>query len=148
MIPVIVAFIIWFFLEANKCSCKKQIKDCSRTEFYGFQYAHFFFFIFLGFMYPDQFWFWIILGALWELFEYWLSKNPKIVNQLGGCLSKEGDKGPLWMRKVYGNEQKYENFIDKQLGIKNSTEHKWHYSVGENLTNILGFLLGRYLKTI
>jgi len=31
------------------------------------------------------------------------------------------------------------------LGIKNSEEHTWHYSVGDNLTNVLGFLVGKNL---
>jgi len=83
---------------------------------------------------------------VWEIFEYWLSMNPQIIRKLGGCLSIHGDKGPIWMRRVYGNEPKHENFIDRMFGIQNSTEHTWHYSVGENLTNVIGFTIGKYLR--
>jgi hypothetical protein len=55
------------------------------------------------------------------------------------------EETPLWFRKVYGGQQKYENFIDKLFGIKNSSEHTWHYSIGENLTNVIGFTLGKII---
>jgi len=96
-------------------------------------------------MYPKQFWFWITLGIVWEIFEYWLSQRMDIVRQLGGCLSPSDEETPLWYRKVYGGQTKHENFIDQFFGIKNSSEHTWHYSIGENLTNVVGFLLGQMI---
>ena len=148
MYTVILLFILWFFRYANRCPCDGSSKSCYRTEFYGFQYGHLFFYTLLGALYPDKFWFWITLGIVWEIFEHWLSMNPKLIRKFGGCLSIHGDKGPIWMRRVYGNERKHENFIDRALGIQNSTEHTWHYSVGENLTNIIGFTIGKYLRTM
>jgi hypothetical protein len=100
----------------------------------------------LGAMYPKQFWFWITLGAVWEVFEYWLSMRPDIVHELGGCLTKSDEKTPLWFRRVYAGTPKHENFIDRLFGIKNSEVHTWHYSIGENLTNVVGFMIGTILK--
>ena len=147
MIGLSILFIIWFFNHGSVCSCKNSGHVCARTEFYGFQYSHLFFYMLAGLLYPDKMKFWLGMGVLWEVFEYWLSCNPKLVRKFGGCLTHyEGrDKGPLWFRKVYGGKPKYENFIDRMFGIKNSTEHTWHYSVGENLTNIIGFMIGQSL---
>ena len=144
---LVVLFIIWFFVYARICSCTDERFVCARTEFYGFQYGHLFFYTIAGMLYPDKFKTWIGLGFAWELFEYWLSSRPDIVKKLGGCLGRyEGrDEGPPWLRKVYGGKPKQENLIDRALGIKNSTEHTWHYSVGENVTNVVGFLIGKYL---
>jgi hypothetical protein len=144
---VILLFTTWFFLYANHCPCENPAEDCFRTEFYGFQYSHFILFTLLGALFPKQFWFWITLGVAWEVFEYWLSSNPQLVKRFGGCLTKSNEETPLWFRRVYAGKPKYENFIDRSLGIKNSQEHTWHYSVGDNLTNILGFLTGMYLKS-
>ena len=145
MFIVILLFTLWFFRHARLCPCDEKAKDCYRTEFYGFQYGHFFLYTLLGAMYPKQFWFWITLGIVWEIFEYWLSQRMDIVRELGGCLSPSNEETPLWYRKVYGGYQKYENFIDKLFGIKNSSKHTWHYSIGENLTNVIGFTLGKII---
>ena len=148
MIVIILLFIVWFFAYANKCSCKRKTEGCYRTEFYGFQYGHLLLYMLLGFLYPKQFWFWIILGIVWEIFEYWLSMRPDIVENLGGCLSTSNEKTPLWYRHVYAGTPKHENFIDRVFGIKNSETHTWHYSIGENLTNVLGFMIGKYLNGV
>ena len=143
-------FLIWFLHHGSSCSCTSEKGAwCYRTEFYGFQYGHLFFYTLLGFLYPKQFKFWITAGIVWEIFEYWLSCREDIVRAFGGCLTHhEGmDEGPLWMRKVYGGKPKYENWVDSLFGIKNSTVHTWHYSVGENLTNIIGFMLGCMLRS-
>jgi hypothetical protein len=147
MIPIILLFILWFFYYGKVCSCEKPNRICYRTEFYGFQYGHLMLSILVGFLYPKQLKLWMFLGVLWEIFEYWLSQRPDIICAHGGCLAhyKGKDEGPLWMRKVYGGKPKYENFIDRMFGIKNSTEHTWHYSVGENVTNLVGFLIGSAL---
>lgn len=148
MLGISVLFTLWFFLYAKKCPCTNTPDDCSRKEFYGFQYGHLFFFTVVGFLYPKQFKLWFSIGVLWELFEYWLSSNPELIRSFGGCLAshKDKDRGPLWFRKVYGGVPKHENIIDRFFGIKNSTEHTWHYSVGENLTNVIGFWIGAYLR--
>ena len=143
---VILLFTLWFFLYANHCTCDTPPDDCFRTEFYGFQYSHFAFFAVLGALFPKQLWFWITLGVAWEIFEYWLSSNPDVVRKLGGCLTKSNEETPLWFRRVYAGQIKHENFIDRTLGIQNSQEHTWHYSVGDILTNILGFMTGMYIN--
>ena len=74
--------------------------------------------------------------------------RPDIVENLGGCLSTSGEKTPLWYRHVYAGTPKHENAIDRVFGIKNSESHTWHYSIGENLTNVLGFMIGKYLNGV
>lgn len=144
---LVALFVVWFFVYARVCSCTDDRFVCARTEFYGFQYGHLFFYMLAGMLYPDKFNFWIGMGILWEIFEYWLSSRPDLVKKFGGCLGQRGknDEGPLWFRKVYAGTPKHENFIDRAFGIKNSTEHTWHYSIGENVTNVIGFLIGKYL---
>ena len=138
---IILLFATWFLLYANHCSCENTPDDCFRREFYGFQYSHFLFFALLGSLFPKQFWFWITLGVAWEFFEYWLSSK-----KFGGCLYESDEETPLWFRQVYGGKPKHENFIDRFFGIKNSQENTWHFSIGDNLINVLGFLTGMYLK--
>ena len=143
---VMLLFTLWFFKHGRDCPCETEHRrECYRTEFYGFQYGHLFLYILLGFLFPKDLWFWISLGIIWEIFEYWLSSRKDIIKCHGGCLThhKGKNEGPLWHRKVYGGKPKYENFIDQMFGIKNSPNHTWHYSVGENLTNIIGFYIGK-----
>ena len=109
-ILVILLFTVWFFLYADHCPCENTPDDCFRTEFYGFQYSHFLLFTLLGALFPRQFWFWITLGVAWEVFEYWLSSRPDLVQKLGGCLSKSDEETPLWFRRVYAGKSKHENF--------------------------------------
>jgi hypothetical protein len=102
----------------------------------------------LGTLFPNQMWFWITLGALWEIFEFWLSSRPNLVKKFGGCLYRSDEETPLWFRRVYAGTPKHENFIDRAFGIKNSQEHTWHYSIGENLINVVGFMIGKRLSTL
>lgn len=146
MILISILFLVWFLAYAQSCPCDTPTKTCYRTEFYGFQYGHLFFFTLLGILYPNKFRFWMLIGALWELFEYWLSSRPDIIQKFGGCLSSSKEETPLWLRRVYADRLKYENFIDTYFGIHNSQKHTWHYSIGENFTNALGFMIGMYLK--
>ena len=141
MIPLL--FALWFIRYGRRCPCDAPTTTCYRTEMYGFQYGHFFFYMLLGALYPKQFWFWISIGVAWEVFEYWLSSRPDVVERIGGCLSPKQEDTPLWYRKVYAGEPKHENVVDRALGIRNSQVHTWHYSVGENLTNVVGFLIGK-----
>ena len=143
---VIFLFTLWFFVHGMNCPCDKDVKRCYRTEFYGFQYGHFILYVILGAIFPRDFLLWICIGVLWEIFEYWLSSRPDVVRKHGGCLSSYDKHTPLWFKKVHSGELKYENFIDKFFGIQNSSEHTWHFSIGENLTNVVGFLVGKWLS--
>jgi hypothetical protein len=144
---IIPLFILWVFIHGMACPRNNKNPCCVRTEFYGFSYSHLLFFILLGYLYPNDMVKYLTLAFLFELVEYWLTKNPNIVEKLGGYLSTaKHQESPLWFRKVYGNEKKYENFIDRSLGIESPTDHTWHFSLGENVTNVLGFLIGQYIS--
>lgn len=144
---IIPLFIIWFFTLGRMCPRNNKNAYCVRNEFYGFSYSHFVSFIALGYLYPNDMIKYLTLMFIFELFEYWLTKNPNVVKNIGGYLSTaEHKESPLWFRKVYGNETKYENFIDKSLGIESPIDHMWHFSLGENVTNVIGFLIGQYIN--
>lgn len=141
-------FVVWFFAYGRLCPRNNTNPLCTRREFYGFSYSHFACFLALGFLYPKDMAKWLLLGFLFEIFEYWLTKNPWAVERVGGYLSV-GSHGesPGWFKRVGATEKKHENFIDECIGLEESpTDHTWHFSVGENLTNVIAFLIGRHLR--
>ena len=146
-------FFIWFIYIALKCPCNvKTIKNCTRFEIYGIQLNHFIFFIFIGILFPSFFYTWMMLGIIWELFEFILDLYPNIVvNYIGGCLSyapknlnnnKDISKGVY----IYRNQKKYMNPIDNFFGIKHSKIHGWSGSIAELVPNFLGFIIGSYIN--
>ena len=146
----IVLFILWSFSLKETCSCNNKYNGCVRLEIYGVQLNHFVLFLFLGVFFPDYFFTFLLLGILWEIYEYILHLHPNFVhNYIGGCLGKkERDQksGPLFYSYVYRDEEKYYNPIDRFFGIKNSTIHGWHHSAAEIVPNVLGFIVGSFLS--
>tara|TARA_B100001093_G_scaffold3139_3_gene3243 strand:- start:13709 stop:14206 length:498 start_codon:yes stop_codon:yes gene_type:complete len=149
VILVSMLFTIAMLDWALSCPCDKE-SYCVRHEFYGVQYNHLYLFVFLGFCFPSYFITWQILGALFELLEYWLDNNNEfVIKHLGGCLMKKpfnSPKNPKYNFIVYKNQQKYLNPIDRFFKINNSKIHSWHGSVAEILPNIIGFAIGYYLN--
>ena len=78
------------FSFGDTCPCgsnkKKILYECYRFEIFGVQPNHFYFFLPLGFFFPEYFFTIQIIGILWELFEYYIDVNPKLLNKFGGCL--------------------------------------------------------------
>lgn len=151
----IIIFIYWFISASWICPCNKKHESiCTRHEFYGVQFNHFYLFIILGFFFPSFFYTWMILGILWELFEFFLHLNPNIIKKyIGGCLSKPPKNyihkhNKITSFYVYKNIIKYYNPIDKFFGIKNSKLHAWHHSIAELIPNFLGFIIGYYLNKL
>lgn len=139
-------FTLWFLSFKKNCSCPAILgkkRGCYRYEVFGIQINHIYTFILLGYFYQNQFITIQTLGILWELFEYYIDKNPEMLKDIGGCLDDYPYKSPNIIRK---NKQKYINPIDKFFKIKTSTIHGWHYSVVEIIINILSFYIGSYLK--
>lgn len=148
---IIIVFVILFLLWAHSlkyaCPCD-NIEDsmCVRLEFYGVQYNHFILFTVLGFFFPSFFVTFLLLGILWEFSEYIIHLYPNLIHYIGGCLSKRPSyvkSNPPYFYRVYKDESKYYNIIDRLFGIQNSTIHTWHHSAAEIVPNILGFLLGK-----
>lgn len=142
--------LIMYFGGKYGCSCKEKTKNCYRLEILGVQYNHFYFFIFLGIVFPSYFWTFQILGLLWELLEIALDRNEQwAMKHFGGCFSdapRENIENTIFNFKVYKGVEKYMNPIDKFFGIKNSKIHSWHGSIAEVIPNILGFILGIWIN--
>ena len=133
------------------CNCNKKTIYCNRYEFYGVQFNHFIFFLFLGFYFPSYFILIQLLGIIWEFLEYILDKNEILaMNYFGGCLSEKNNNklGKPYFYTVYKNIPKYQNPIDKYFEIENSTIHTWHGSIAEIMPNIFGFSLGLIFNKI
>ena len=83
-----ILFLLWAYTLGKSCPHDKDTK-CTRYEFYGVQLNHFFLFLFLGYFFPSFFFTIQTMGILWELFEYYLDKNPY-----------DGNKPYWWMFNV------------------------------------------------
>jgi ABC-type multidrug transport system permease subunit len=148
---VSVIFIITMYLIAILCPCDRNT-ECMRNEFYGVQFNHLIFFIFVGFYFPSYFFTWQFLGILVELIEYWLDNNDNfVVKYVGGCLAEKPEDltyNPIHNYIVYKGENKYLNPIDRYFGIENSKIHAWHGSIAEVVLNIFAFGIGYYLNKL
>ena len=150
---LVYVFIIWsiimYGIGFTSCSCKFDTGLCNRYEFYGVQFNHFLFYLFLGYFFPSYFYLTQIMGIIWEVFEYYLEQHEEFAKKyFGGCLSKKPENIPLnppYFYKVYKDIPKYQNPIDKTFNIRNSTTITWHGSIAEIIPNILGFLVGAYI---
>tara|TARA_Y100000816_G_scaffold129365_1_gene91155 strand:- start:5019 stop:5636 length:618 start_codon:yes stop_codon:yes gene_type:complete len=148
----IILFMYWVYSLGKSCPCKKTAQNkqqCYRFEVMGIQVNHIYTFFFLGYFFHEYFFVIQILGILWELFEYYIDNNKKLLNNLGGCLDKKPSKNN-WHTKylIYAGKEKKYNIIDRIFGIQNSTRHGWHHSIAEIVINIISFIFGSYFKNI
>ncbi len=149
LLSALFLFSMAFF--ALYCPCDNISKTkCVRYETYGIQLNHFFFFTFIGALFPSYFYTSLILGILWEYLEYLADINDNFVEKyVGGCLMNNPNVKPNnnpANHIVYRGEQKYLNPIDRFFGIKNSKIHGWHGSIAEIFVNIAGFAFGYILN--
>lgn len=131
-------FIVWILFISKMCPCPSTMKSnirCTRKEFLGIQYNHMYFFLLLGFLFPNHFFTIQSLGIIWEVIEYIVDvvarKNDNYLKIIGGCFHPNI------------TERNIVNPIDKLLNIKKSTTHLWHHSFAEVLVNIVFFKLGQ-----
>lgn len=145
----IILFLLWSIVIGKNCPCDKKSKYlCIRHEYYGVQMNHFILFIIIGFIFPSYFFTFMILGIIWELYEYILDHNEAIVNKyIGGCLS-ERPHNSLSKNYIFKGETKYLNPIDRFFNIQNSKNHMWHGSVAELVPNVGGFIIGYVINYI
>ena len=147
-IIVVIVIFLWMliFVGHYECPCNKPTTNCHRLEFYGMQFNHFFFFIFLGFCFPSYFFTLQFCGILFEIIEIYLDQYERFtIKYLGGCYSPNPypDKpNPPYYYKVWRNEPKYLHPIDKAFQLKPSTIHSFNGSIAEIIPNILGFGVG------
>lgn len=78
---------------------------------------HFLFYGFVGYLYPQTLILTMILGILWEIFEFYVGKNkPSILKNIGFC-STDG-KEKIW----------------------------WYGKISDIIVNYIGFIIGKFLK--
>jgi hypothetical protein len=82
----------------------------------GWSMTHFVLFLFLGYLFPGNFLFVLILGACWEFVEYLVGKNNK----------------------------KIMNGIPCNL-FKLKQDQWWYGKVSDLFINLLGYLVGEYI---
>ena len=144
-----VAFIISMMSFKYICPCDDNDKKerCYRFEIWGLQVNHLFFFMFLGFLFHEYFYLIQLSGIVWEIFEYYIKFNDWILNYMGGCFDKKTTKNTFLSQfYVYKDNKKKMNPIDEFFNLDNSTKQWWHYSVAIIFVNILGFMIGKYMK--
>lgn len=131
---ILVIFITYYIVRGLQCPCPYSSDNfCYRFEFYGLQINHLIFYIIIGYLFPQYFFTWQMLGLMWELFELLPTYYPDtFLPYIGGCIQM--DK----------RDKFYVNIIDTLL--PRSKEHFWHPKLSDILLNIIGFMIGYYVR--
>lgn len=123
LIPSLIAITLIMIYGKYRCD-HKDFKDPLETKLIlgldGWSMTHVTFFAILGYMYPEYFWYALLLGVMWELFEHFYGKNrPGWLGGYGDCQDISTDR----------------------------TDGNWWYGKWTDIVcNIVGFIIGVYLK--
>ena len=149
LIIIGILFAFWFFSFGNTCPCgsnkKKILYECYRFEIFGVQPNHFYFFLPLGFFFPEYFFTIQIIGVLWELFEYYIDVNPKLLNKFGGCLDpkmKYSEFAGIIGNGTSGSKGSSNNKNNNYISFISKIYDKWYYN------NIVGSNHDKYVNPI
>jgi len=118
---------------------KSANRDYTRLQYGGLSFSHLFLFTMLGMAFPDQFWPIQIIGILFELSNYAVTKikSPDtkrwVLNIIGGSFAP----GHGYIAEVH--------WLDRLVFGKYPTDHWWHPKVTDIILNIIGFLAGSWL---
>ena len=96
--------------------------DSNKLGMDGWLLSHYLFFVMLGFIHPNVMRLSVLMGLLWEVFEWWVGVyKPKFLEGIGFCPSPSGAKkrGNVW----------------------------WYWKWQDPIANLLGFMTGKYLST-
>lgn len=129
-------------LKAQICNCNTssiininiKYKICQELNYCGLSISHLLLWCLIGFLFPDKFIVSQMLGLLFELLEYIIIiqdkiMQDKILKYIGGCL-------------YYPNNKKQKHhIIDNSLG-PHSEIHWWHIKYTDIILNIIGFGIG------
>ena len=117
--------VLIIFMYGNYRCNNPEHKDILQTsvsiwDLDGWSISHFLFFLFIGSQFPEKNYLLVavILGILWELFEHYY-----------------GEKRPGWL----GGDC-------KKLATDNEDGNWWYAKFSDIIMNILGLLIGYYLK--
>lgn len=132
---VIAAFIAFVISVGIVCPCPNKIRSvdadflCFRDENEA-AISHVAFFAFIGYCFPTRFFFWQLLGILWEVSEFMVDANPHLLKYIGGCAHQDI------------KQENIGNIIDNALGKLPTQDHVWHPSFSDVFCNIIGFMIG------
>lgn len=150
---IILLFLVYIFLVSQMCPCNNNNYLCTRKEFFGIQFNHIIFFIFLGYYFPSYFYTFQIFGISFELLQIYFDKYPNILfYNISGCLKNpplnyREEDNKIYNYRVYKGIKKPLNIIDEIFEIENSTISLWHGSIAEIIANIIAFKIGYLLNT-
>lgn len=123
--PIIVFFYGWY-----RCKHINNHKDLlefsllNNSNKYGVDgwlLSHYLFFVMMGFIFPNTLRISVIMGLLWEIFEWYCGVyKPKFLEGVGFCKSPSGSRG---RGKVW-----------------------WYWKWQDPIANTLGFITGKYMK--
>ena len=124
--PIMVFLYGWYRCE-NIRSHKDILEfslfgDSKKLGMDGWLLSHYLFFVMLGFIHPNVMRLSVLMGLLWEVFEWWVGVyKPKFLEGIGFCPSPSGAKkrGKVW----------------------------WYWKWQDPIANLLGFMTGKYLST-
>jgi hypothetical protein len=124
--PILVIFYGWY-----RCKNIKDHKDIlefsligdsNKIGVDGWLLSHYIWFLVIGYIYPKMMRLSLLLGVLWEVFEWYVGEyKPKFLLNLGFCSSPSGAKkrNNVW----------------------------WYWKWQDLIVNPLGFISGKYLRT-
>lgn len=134
---IAVASIIIFAVFSQ--TYKSANRDYTRFQYGGLSLSHFYLFTMLGMAFPDQFWPVQIMGFLFELSNYAVTKiespttKQMVLNIIGGSFAP----GHGYIAEVH--------WLDRLVFGEYPTDHWWHPKVTDTIINVIGFLAGRWL---
>lgn len=134
---IVMAFVAYYVVRSYVCSCKlpavNRPESCQRLEVMGLSLTHFLFYTLLGFLYPNEFVFWQLMGVSWEVFETLPNRYPQLLNVMGDC-----------SRRPVGYVHPFDRMVggacDSNEG--HSDNHQWHVKPTDVMMNIVGFVVG------
>lgn len=123
--PIMVFFYGWY-----RCSHIKEHKDIlefsllKNSKKYGVDgwlLSHYLYFMMMGYIFPNALRISVIMGLLWEVFEWYCGVyKPKCLEGIGFCKSPSGsrNRGKVW----------------------------WYWKWQDPIANTLGFITGKFMK--
>ena len=125
------------FIYGKYRCVNKDYKDILALELYpkidGWLISHFVAFAIAGVLFPDTFYFSLLLGILWELFEFYLGiTKPKFLKGITDC-----------HRVLNENTKKNKDVLN--LNNDDNNGYWWYGKKEDVLVDALGFLFGKYV---
>lgn len=127
-VPVIICLLLIVLGNVFKSGIHKKMKitllNIGCVDIDGWSISHLILYSYFGYHFPDYFAEFLIIGAVWELFESFFCKES--LNRFIGC-------------------QDSNNKFCRTLGKLNSCDY-WYGKVDDVVVNMIGFVFGAWLK--